>query len=167
METFGQKIFWIFRQLCVINTLVGRRTEMNDDTKYEQICNNIRFTDEISFKLLGLVPLISGSAIVVILLKGETVWSPAIYFLSLFGALVTLGLFRWELRNIRTCNYLRACASDLDGLDRSTENPAPGLSGLFGDKLPIGKTEAEKFIYGVTVISWLALPSAALSVART
>lgn len=60
---------------------------MNQDTRYEQINSNIRVTDEISFKLLGLVPPIPGSTIVIALSRGEIVSSPIIYFISLSGAL--------------------------------------------------------------------------------
>jgi hypothetical protein len=37
------------------------------EKRYAEICSNIRATDEISFKLLGLVPLVSGTGIVVLL----------------------------------------------------------------------------------------------------
>ena len=48
---------------------------MTDDTYYTNINNNIRSTDDISFKLLGIVPLFSGSGILVAILKSEYFWS--------------------------------------------------------------------------------------------
>jgi len=72
------------------------------EKRYEQICASIRTTDEISFKLLGLVPLLAGAAIGVIL-GGKLAESPFVVFTSLFGAVVTVGLFGWELRNIQIC----------------------------------------------------------------
>lgn len=129
--------------------------EINKDTVYEQICANIRFTDEISFKLLGLVPLISGATIAAVLLKNETTWSPMIYILALFGALITLGLFHWELRNLKTCNFLLGCAEALDELKRDSKNPSPKFIGNWGRA---GKAQAEKGIYSITVLSWIALP---------
>ena len=35
--------------------------QLNDDKIYAQLCDDIRKTDDISFKLLGLVPLVSGA----------------------------------------------------------------------------------------------------------
>jgi len=74
--------------------------------------------------------------------------------LSLFAALVTLGLFRWELRNIQTCSWLRRRAELLENIV-VTEAQVPK------QPLPprgIGKTEAEKWVYSVTIITWLCIP---------
>jgi hypothetical protein len=74
-----------------------QKLDVGDATQvYEQVCENIRTTDDISFKLLGLVPLISGSGIVV-LLSTNTSFSrlPLVLFVGIFGAVVTFGLYRW------------------------------------------------------------------------
>lgn len=125
---------------------------------YGDICKNIRVTDDVSFKLLGLVPLLSGSGILVVVLKSEALLSPAVYLISLFGALLTLGLFRWELRNIQTCQWLIQRAADIE---RSEDEKKPGqfyrrslAPALL--TLRFGKTEAEKLVYGVTTGAWLA-----------
>ena len=129
---------------------------MTDDTYYNNLNNNIRSTDDISFKLLGIVPLFSGSGILVAILKSEYFWSPAIYAIAAFGALVTLGLFRWELRNVQTCVWLIKCGAAFE------ETTFQGKPGQFYRRpaapLRIGKTQAEKLIYGVIVFTWLALP---------
>ena len=135
---------------------------MTNDTRYQQLCENLRFTDEISFKLLGLVPFVSGAAFSVALVRGQAFWSPAVFYLSLFGALTILGLFRWELRNIKTCNYLKDLIADLEG-SSSTGNKAPGL---VWDQLPIGKTLAEKLVYTVCALAWLGLPCAVFGIVR-
>lgn len=123
---------------------------------YTHLNANIRFTDDISFKLLGLVPLFSGSGILVALLKSEYIWSPAIYGMAAFGALITFGLFRWELRNIQTCLWLIKCGKELEQTEDATK------SGQFYQRpdapMGIGKTNAEKLIYGVTIFTWLLLP---------
>lgn len=125
---------------------------------YDQICQNIRFTDDISFKLLGLVPLFSGTGVVVALLKGQALLSPGVVLVSLFGAFVTLGLFRWELRNIKNCNDLIARASAIEPNDAKQYSSSRDAPGLVGRRIRIGKTEAEKFIYAVSIVVWLALP---------
>lgn len=80
--------------------------------------------------------------------------------LCLFAAAVTLGLFRWEMRNVQSCNWLiaRSAALEVHGLaglaldPRLLERPAAPQR--------IGKEIAEKCIYGSTAIAWLALPIA-------
>src|SRR4051812_22469906 len=83
---------------------------------YEEICTNIRTSDDISFKLLGFVPLISGSGAAILTLG--KIWtdvsSIAIIMISLVAAVVTFGLFKWELRNVQKCNWLIARAAELE-----------------------------------------------------
>jgi hypothetical protein len=77
------------------------------DRRYAEICPNVRTTDEISFKLLGLVPLVSGGGIVLLLDAGKRpAWSPATIFVALLGAAVTFAIYRWEVRNIQICRCL-------------------------------------------------------------
>lgn len=127
---------------------------------YEETIASIRATDDISFKLLGLVPLVSGTAIATLLLKDAPRDPSLIVLFSLFAAAVTLGLFRWELRNVQECSrllryaeVLAARALEESDVPKSVQNrPLPPQR--------IGKTEAEKLIYGATIAAWLALPIA-------
>jgi hypothetical protein len=86
-------------------------------TVYTELCSNIRATDETSFKLLSAVPFASGvgAGVLTILDKSNLLNSVyAVMGLSLLGAVITLGLFRWELRNIQKCNWLIACAAKVE-----------------------------------------------------
>ncbi len=116
---------------------------------YAQICTNIRATDDISFKLLGFVPVVSGAAIA-FLVGSKTANFALVTFVSLFAAIVTLGFFRWELRNVQTCRWLRRLAEGMD--HRVQPNPPTFLW------LPIGKKEAETMVYWSTIAAWLVLP---------
>jgi hypothetical protein len=125
---------------------------------YEALQAGIKETDEISFKLLGLVPLVNGTALLAAVLGLSSSQSPAIVVLSLFGALVTLGLFWWELRNIGLCLWYISLAEHFEGAilgqvgvpDELRERPsAPGN---------VGKRRAEKLIYSTVILSWLLLP---------
>lgn len=152
---------------------------MSDDSVYREICQNIRVTDDISFKLLGFVPLISGAGVVIALLNSDVLWSPAIYLISILGAGITFGLFRWELKNILICNWLIHCAAQMESLAlkeehvgqyyRRPEPPGllrrkPGVRRKPGESKgsllvrSFGKTEAEKLVYSLAIFSWLALP---------
>jgi hypothetical protein len=74
---------------------------------YKEICQNIHIADETSFKLLGTVPIAAGvgSGALTMLEKSELLSDQyvgfAVLMLSIFGAMITFGLFQWELRNIQ------------------------------------------------------------------
>ena len=144
---------------------------MTDDTAasseiwhqlYSEICTDIRTTDDISFKLLGFVPLVSGIGIFAVLdlLGGRVASWPTTVFVSLFGATITFALFRWELRNIQICRWLRSRAEDLERDELGlTAGPFVGRDAapmLLGHRM--GKTEAEKLLYTTTIGAWLSLP---------
>lgn len=131
---------------------------------YDQVCTNVRATDESSFRLLSLVPLVSGGGIAILLSTNMTLARlPLVVFVGLFGAVVTFGLFRWELRNIQTCSRLIDVGAQLERerfklpssgqFSGRRSRPAPALFGR-----PIGKTEAERIIYSAVIGAWLLLP---------
>jgi len=83
---------------------------------YEQLCTNIRETDSISFKLLGIVPFLAGSgsgALTLLTLPGKTT-NVAVVAISLLAATITFGLYKWERRNIQRCAWLLARAAELE-----------------------------------------------------
>lgn len=129
---------------------------LSTDRWYQETCANIRATDDISFKLMGLVPLVSGATLLTFFVKEPIPSTKATLVLTfaLFAALITLGLFRWELRNIQTCSWLRCRAKTLEkALVLATGAPTQPLA-----PLGIGKTEAEKWIYSITILAWLSIP---------
>ena len=137
---------------------------------YKEICSSIRFTDDISFKLLNIVPVLSGigSTTLLFLEKSQllsTYSSSAVIGLSLGGALITIGLFKWELRNIKKCKWYIERAGDFER--RLLKLPPKKEQTLqFADfdtleveKIPAakrswGKTESEKLIYSVAIAFW-------------
>jgi hypothetical protein len=124
--------------------------------------------------LLGFVPLVSGSgsAVLAVLFEEDARLFPLICFVALVGSLVTLGLFRWELCNIQTCFWLIKGGSQIENkvldkklLDKNSFGHFYGRWGLPPPKifgLAVGKTEAEKLIYGVSIFAWLVVPLAAV-----
>jgi hypothetical protein len=105
---------------------------------------------------MGFVPLVSGATLLTLFLKEPIApaKAPLVAVLALFAALITLGLFRWELRNIQTCSWLRRRAEALEEALLKTsgapKQPKPPIR--------IGKTEAEKLIYSITILAWLIMP---------
>jgi hypothetical protein len=140
-----------------------------------EICTDIRFTDDISFKLLSLVPLISGAGILGVLfsVSGDFPSTAATLgaFVGVFGSIVTFALYRWEVRNISTCSYLlkRAAALEKDfALPRNGHHlsrPAKPSVRFGRWHWGMGKTESERLLYTTVICSWLALPGVAALVA--
>jgi hypothetical protein len=130
---------------------------------YDVLQTRIKETEDISFRLLGAVPLVNGAAFLTAVVGVSSSRAPAMIMLSLFGAVVTLGLFWWELRNIRFCLWNIALAEVFEEIVLGKVNvreklrrrpPAPGN---------VGKRRAEKIVYSTIVFSWLALPIALLT----
>jgi hypothetical protein len=152
---------------------------------YEEICTNIRISDDISFKLLSFVPLISGSGAAILTLG--KIWSEisslAIILISLIAAIITFGLFKWEMRNVQKCDWLIKRAAELEQLHFRPEEPneeqgnirqfagwpnekKPPLFGKSREgikkrginawhKKEMGKSEAERIIYWASIGAWL------------
>jgi hypothetical protein len=84
---------------------------------YEEVCRSHDGITEFRAKLLGLLPLASGAGI--FLLVGNEVVAQDVSVLHLipigiFGILISLGLFIYELRGIQKCRGLIRCAQELE-----------------------------------------------------
>jgi len=142
---------------------------------YKEICANIRATDEISFKLLGLVPITSGAGIglLVAVQKSEAFPIPAtaICLLSLLGLAATGAIFRWELRNIQRCVWLIHQAAAFEEQHLTTRQftgmrPQQPTAPAKLDDVKLwkrdrvwpwcwGKTESERALYTCAMLCWL------------
>jgi len=128
------------------------------DTLYAQISENLRASDDFSFKLLGLVPLSTLLTIMGVLVQKDLQWSPGFYALGLFGAVLVWGIFRWELRNIQRCIWY---CHVLDDMEAEANSAIPEFKRYKKPQFlgrPMGKTESEKLIYTVLIVAWLTFP---------
>ena len=161
-----------------------RSVEEREIKIYDELCNNIRVSDDISFKLLGLVPLISGSGAAILTLKGITHQAAAATIaISGIAAAITFGLFKWELRNVQKCEWLIRCAAAVEEkwFADLTSGSSPKLIRQFSgwSSLPrpslfggipafesatgkttrrwfeVGKSQAEQIIYWASIAAWL------------
>jgi hypothetical protein len=130
---------------------------------YAESCASLRATDAMSFKLMGAVPLLSGASLLTLFLRERLTAdrAPLAVLLSLFGALVSLGLFRWELRNIQTGSWMRR---RVEALEHAVVTAA-GIPRRPAAPQAVGKAEAEKAIYTLTIIAWLLMPFVAAELA--
>jgi hypothetical protein len=132
--------------------------KLSADRRFQELCAHIRTTDDVSFKLLGLVPIVNGAGIAAVIVKNEMRPSAVIYLVALFAAVVTLALLCWERRNIQICKWLRDRAASLEADALGQGIPAGHFVNFPQSALRLGKTEAEKFVYAVIIASWLLLP---------
>lgn len=152
------------------------------EKRYAEICDNIRALDQNSFQLLRFVPLVTTAAILG--LSFLNIPFRVLWLISWVGAVVTFGLWRWEMRNIQVCRWLQERA---DVIERD-EFHAPsmmqfalrtkiqregvpvsfkdtGLNELhkmkiLGRKIKFTQRRAETIIYWATILAWLAMPFA-------
>ena len=136
---------------------LNTRNTLTLEKIYTELRAGIRETDNISFRLLGLVPLVSGAALIGVILKEGTL-GPVVTLLSLFAAGVTLGIFRWELRNSQNCKWLIRYADCLEQHALNAHEIEPIHHTLPRAPQNIGKTYGEMVIYGITILAWLGLP---------
>lgn len=139
---------------------------LSPDTLYSQISENLRASDDFSFKLLGLVPLSTLLTFVGLLLQKEIQWSPGFYALGLMGAMLIWCVFRWELRNIQRCLWF---GHVLDKMEAEADCAIPAFKRYKKPRflgLSMGKTESEKLVYTVLIIGWLVFPLLARNMAN-
>ena len=128
---------------------------------YKETWLNVRETDQISLKLLGLVPTVatSGAAVLGFLLHDHPLPLPAAIVLSGAGAFATFAIFLWERRSIETCRWLIRRLGQLERAANLTLEPPPPAPTMFGYRA--GKGEAKRLIYAARLLfglsHWLSL----------
>jgi hypothetical protein len=153
------------------------RRELRD--VYDQVQADIAATDETSFRLLAAVPVAStlvsgGLGVLGAPEEGSVVAAVMLAGVAAAGLLITLGFFRWEMRNIQKCDWLISRAARLEKalfpdapkalhfqgmkpcnecVEELKKVEIPGLSLRGMDHW--GKTEATKLIYTGALLVWV------------
>jgi hypothetical protein len=129
-------------------------------TAYQEVCTSYHAIDDFRAKLLGFLPLVSGTGIFFLLnatFTDATTRAFATLYLGpigLFGFVVTVGLFFYELRGIQKCNGLIAVGQkieamlDIDGNGQFSHREDV-IAGF------IGKTLAACVIYPAVLAAWI------------
>jgi len=124
---------------------------------YQEVCKAYHSIDDFRSKLLGLLPLVSGTGIFFLLKDAFTnptkvTLSPSsLVPIGIFGFIVTLGLFFYELHGIRRCIRLIELGKRIEGL--------MGIGGQFWHRPLdfanlIGPKLASLVIYSAVLGSW-------------
>ena len=123
-------------------------------TVYAELCTSYHAIADFRAKLLGFLPLASGAGIFLFFgqqgIKTQTL--SVLISVGLFGFLVTLGLFTYELRGIQRCNALIEAGKDLEnklGFDGQFKLRPKAISGV------IGTTLAARMIYPAVLAAFL------------
>ena len=122
---------------------------------YDQLCVTYRAIDDFRAKLLGFLPLATGGGLA--LLSGRADGSDEDFFVpaGVFGVLVTLGLFTYEIYGIRKCHALIEVGKPMEAaLDlvsgQFTEQPRSVLG-------HINEPFAAAVIYPAVIAAWIYL----------
>ena len=132
--------------------------QMRDALKmsYEQVCRSHDSITEFRAKLLALLPIASGTGILLLLNDNFADVTQHLIAVGIFGSLITLGLFLFELRGMHKCHHLAKCAAAIEErlvpehkeMGAFSTGPDPILKGL------IGITWADLIIYPTIIGTW-------------
>ena len=126
---------------------------------YEQLCNSYRAIDDFRAKLLALLPLATGGGIFLLVgdhTRAEAI-GPYLPVIGLFGFVVTLGLFFFELHGILKCTHLIKAAIKLEQNLEINEEEGQFIGrplGIFGF---INEPFAAGIIYPAVLAAWFFL----------
>ena len=131
-------------------------------TAYTELCNSYRAIDDFRAKLLGVLPLASGTGIFFLLnsnLPAKDANPSLLMPIGIFGWIITLGLFAYEIYGIKKC-----CCIIKTGISMEKRM---GISGQFCNRpravgLPIvgdfiNEPLASGIIYPAVLASWTFL----------
>ncbi len=103
------------------NFNVNLRT-LDDQALYREICQKIRETEETRFRLLWIVPLVSGVSVLIMWLEILKLPAMAITIGGFFGAAITWFIFRWGKRHIQFSIAFRKQAAVLEKRKKEQED---------------------------------------------
>jgi hypothetical protein len=124
---------------------------------YEQLCTSYHAIDDFRTKLLGILPLATGTGIFLFLNNLTPETEPFLVPLGVFGFVVTLGLFFYEIYGIARCTYLIKVGQVLEnhlGLNKTDGQFLSRPDAILGF---INEPFAAGVIYPAVLASWLYL----------
>jgi hypothetical protein len=122
---------------------------------YDQLCQSYRAIDDFRAKLLGFLPLVTGGGLVLVTAGANEAAQQFLPPVGLFGLVVTLGLFAFELYGIQKCAALIDAGRQLEA---SLKLPA-GQFMLRPRELlgHINEPFAASIIYPAVMAAWVYL----------
>jgi hypothetical protein len=130
-------------------------------TEYKEISNNFRMLTDVRFKILGLLPVVSGAAVAA-LMPEKPIPIGVKILLSIFGFTATIGLITYNMRNDQLYDALIGRAALIERMlglpDGAFANrPRPWLSLRLPWKWRVDHRTGVGTIYVASVTLWLIL----------
>ena len=121
--------------------------------EYTEVCKTYHAISDFRGKLLALLPIVSGAGISLLISKNHSPDSSLFLAAGIFGVLVTLGLFFYELRGIQKCKSLIILGGKIESelkieLGQFKDRPRR-IAGF------IGAETAGWVIYMAVLLAWL------------
>lgn len=126
-------------------------------TAYRELCTSYRAIDDFRAKLLGFLPLATGTGIFLLVTDEAKMKFVQAYFwpIGVFGIVITLGLFLYELYGVKKCTALicagRQLEEDLSVKDGQFKKRPLGVLGLINEPFAAG------VIYPAVLAAWTFL----------
>lgn len=132
---------------------------------YEQTTGLLGAINDVRFKLLALVPTLSGAAVAVL---GRPSSTAVLLGVGLIGLIATIGVLLYELRNTQLYHYGLRRAQKLEReLGLMSLDGDGGTGGLFTDRptsalrlfgvLPVDRDAGLTLVYGAAIAGWTYL----------
>jgi hypothetical protein len=137
-------------------------------TAYEQVCTTYHAIDDFRAKLLGFLPVVSGIGAVALVRDVAGLQQLPEFFVlaGVFGALITIGLFLYEVRGIRHCTFLINRGRELE---KTLGLGEMGQFAHWDPNIPLGRMKIADFpraaqvIYPTVFANWVFLASYGLN----
>ncbi|UCE07174.1 MAG: hypothetical protein JSW07_03830 [bacterium] len=135
---------------------------------YLELCNSYRAIDDFRAKLLGYLPLATGTGMFFLFNNLTDVTKGFLDVIGVFGFVITLGLFSYEIYGIRKCGALIEAGKQMErslGIDGQFKNRPREVAHLINEPFAAG------VIYPTVLAVWMYLalafscPDAALPAA--
>lgn len=131
---------------------------------YQQTTDMLRSLTDVRFKLLALVPTLSGAAVAVL---GHPGSAAELLAIGLLGLIATLGILLYELRNTQLSEYGMRRARQIEA-QLGLGGTGPGVAGgLFSERptqtlrlfglAPIDRDRGLALVYGAALAGWTYL----------
>jgi len=134
---------------------------------YDEICKSYHAIDDFRAKLLGLLPLATATGIFFLVdspdpIRNET--KVLVTFIGIFGFMITLGLFAYELYGINKCGGLIEAGQRLEEKMGFGKSEKDALLGSFNARRRallgvINEPFAAAIIYPTVLAAWAFLAS--------
>lgn len=132
--------------------------------EYTEVCKSYHAISDFRGKLLALLPIVSGAGISLLISKNYSTDSSHLLAVGVFGVLVTLGLFFYELRGIQKCKSLIILGGKLESelkIELGQFKDRPRRVASF-----IGAETAGWVIYMAVLLGWLYVASVGIRGSR-